>query len=107
MKHLIPEFDKMKRRYPPGAESSLVLPCLHRIQDDRGFIADEDIAAVAVRALTSQQLDGQKIVLTGPHSLTAVFPKTTGIYVGDDVRVPPRAKCPCVHQKISGRDPHV
>lgn len=33
-------------------------------------IADEDIAAVAVRALTSQQLDGQKIVLTGPHSLT-------------------------------------
>lgn len=46
MKHLIPEFDKMKRRYPPGAESSLVLPCLHRIQDDRGFIADEDIAAL-------------------------------------------------------------
>ncbi len=46
MKHLIVEFDKMKRRYPPGAESSLVLPCLHRIQDDRGFIADEDIAAL-------------------------------------------------------------
>ena len=46
MKHLIPEFDKMKRRYPPGAESSLVLPCLHRIQEDRGFIADEDIAAL-------------------------------------------------------------
>ena len=37
----------------------------------RGYgVADEDIAAVAVRALTSQQLDGQKIVLTGPHSLT-------------------------------------
>lgn len=46
MKHLIPEFDKMKRRYPPGTESSLVLPCLHRIQDDRGFIADEDIAGL-------------------------------------------------------------
>ena len=46
MKHLIPEFDKLKRRYPPGAESSLVLPCLHRIQEDRGFIADEDIAAL-------------------------------------------------------------
>ena len=44
MKHLIPEFDAMKRRYPPGTESSLVTPCLHRIQDDRGFIADEDIA---------------------------------------------------------------
>ncbi len=44
MKHLIAEFDAMKRRYPPGTESSLVTPCLHRIQDDRGFIADEDIA---------------------------------------------------------------
>lgn len=33
-------------------------------------VADEDIAAVAVRALTTAQLDGQKIVLTGPESLT-------------------------------------
>jgi NADH-quinone oxidoreductase subunit E len=47
MKHLIPEFDAMRRRYPAGAESSLVLPCLHRIQQDRGFIADSDIADLA------------------------------------------------------------
>ncbi|CAD5375046.1 NADH-quinone oxidoreductase subunit E 2 [Rubrivivax sp. A210] len=47
MKHLIPEFDALKRRYPPGSESSLVTPCLHRIQDDRGYIADDDIAALA------------------------------------------------------------
>ncbi|AQA06454.1 hypothetical protein BVC93_16675 [Mycobacterium sp. MS1601] len=33
-------------------------------------IADEDIAAVAVHALTSAELDGEKIVLTGPESLT-------------------------------------
>nr|WP_081625408.1 NAD(P)H-binding protein [Mycobacterium sp. 141] len=33
-------------------------------------IADEDIAAVAVRAITTSQLDGEKIVLTGPDSLT-------------------------------------
>ncbi|MEW5811855.1 MAG: NAD(P)H-binding protein [Actinomycetota bacterium] len=33
-------------------------------------IADEDIAAVAVRALTTPQADGQKLVLTGPESLT-------------------------------------
>lgn len=33
-------------------------------------IADEDIAAVAVRALTSSELDGEKPVLTGPASLT-------------------------------------
>ena len=44
MKHLIPEFDVMRRRYPAEAQSSLVLPCLRRIQEDRGFVADSDIA---------------------------------------------------------------
>ncbi len=43
MKHLIPEFEAMKARYPAGFESSLVLPCLRRIQADRGYVADEDI----------------------------------------------------------------
>lgn len=47
MRHLIPEFEKMKERYPEGFESSLVLPCLHRIQQDRGFVADEDIDGLA------------------------------------------------------------
>lgn len=47
MKHLIPEFDRMRLRYPDGFESSLVLPCLHRIQDDRGYIADSDVADLA------------------------------------------------------------
>lgn len=44
MKHLIPQFDLMRRRYPAEATSSLVLPCLHAIQRDRGFVADSDIA---------------------------------------------------------------
>jgi NADH-quinone oxidoreductase subunit E len=44
MKHLIPQFDLMRRRYPEEATSSLVLPCLHAIQRDRGFVADTDIA---------------------------------------------------------------
>ena len=43
MKHLIPEFDVWKRRFPAGFESSLVLPCVRRIQEDRGFVADSDI----------------------------------------------------------------
>ena len=43
MKHLIPEFEALKTRLPPGLDSILVLPCLRRIQDDRGYIADEDI----------------------------------------------------------------
>ncbi len=44
MKHLIAEFDVMRRRYPAEATSSMVLPCLHRIQQDRGYVADSDVA---------------------------------------------------------------
>ena len=43
MKHLIPEFEKLRVRYPAGFESSFVLPCLRRIQEDRGFVANSDI----------------------------------------------------------------
>jgi len=43
MKHLIPEFEKLKARFPRGFESSLVLPCVRRIQEDRGYVADSDI----------------------------------------------------------------
>ena len=47
MKHLLPELEALRRRFPEGFESSLVLPCLHRIQQDRGFVADDDIDALA------------------------------------------------------------
>ena len=43
MKHLIPEFDALRARFPAGFESSLVLPCLRRVQEDRGYVADSDI----------------------------------------------------------------
>jgi NADH-quinone oxidoreductase subunit E len=46
VKHLIPEFEKMKERYPEGFESSLVLPCLRRVQEDRGYVAEEDIVGI-------------------------------------------------------------
>jgi NADH-quinone oxidoreductase subunit E len=46
VKHLIPEFEELKKRLPPGLNSVLVLPCLRRIQDDRGYIADEDVAGL-------------------------------------------------------------
>ena len=46
MKHLIPEFEKLRARFPAGFESSLVLPCLRRIQEDRGYVADDDIEAL-------------------------------------------------------------
>jgi len=41
------ELDALRRRYPPGFESSLVLPCLRRIQELRGFVADADIDTLA------------------------------------------------------------
>jgi len=47
MKHLLPEFEAMRRRYPAGFESSLVLPCVRRIQEDRGHVADRDIDDLA------------------------------------------------------------
>ena len=46
MKHLTAEFDAMRKRYPAGFESSLVLPCLRRMQEERGYVADTDIDAL-------------------------------------------------------------
>jgi NADH-quinone oxidoreductase subunit E len=44
---LRPEFDALRARYPHGFDASLVLPCLHRIQAERGYISDEDVAPLA------------------------------------------------------------
>jgi NADH-quinone oxidoreductase subunit E len=43
VKHLIPEFERMKTRLPPGHDATLLVPCLRRIQEDRGFVHDSDI----------------------------------------------------------------
>jgi NADH-quinone oxidoreductase subunit E len=47
VKNLTPEFDVLRRRFPAGFESSLVLPCLRRIQEERGWVADADIDSLA------------------------------------------------------------
>ena len=43
MKQLIADFEALRARFPAGFESSLVLPCLRRIQEVNGFISDVDI----------------------------------------------------------------
>jgi NADH-quinone oxidoreductase subunit E len=43
VERLIPEFEALKKRLPPSFESTLVMPCLHRVQAERGYVADEDI----------------------------------------------------------------
>ena len=47
MRHLIPEFERLRARFPAGFESSLVLPSVRRIQEDRGYVSDEDIEQLA------------------------------------------------------------
>jgi NADH-quinone oxidoreductase subunit E len=34
VKHLIPEFDQLRARFPEGFASSMTLPCLRRIQEE-------------------------------------------------------------------------
>lgn len=46
VERLIPEFEQWKRRYPAGFEGSLSIPALRRIQEERGYIANEDIDAL-------------------------------------------------------------
>jgi NADH-quinone oxidoreductase subunit E len=41
------ELEALRARYPAGFDSSLVLPCLRKIQEMRGFVADEDIGELA------------------------------------------------------------
>ena len=43
VKQLVPEFDALRVRFPAGFESSLVLPCLRRVQEERGYVANSDI----------------------------------------------------------------
>ncbi|MEG0821206.1 MAG: NAD(P)H-dependent oxidoreductase subunit E, partial [Burkholderiaceae bacterium] len=38
---------RWKTHYPAGTESSLVLPCLRRLQQERGHITDADIERLA------------------------------------------------------------
>jgi NADH-quinone oxidoreductase subunit E len=42
-RQLVPEIEAMKQRFPAGFDSSLTLPSLRRIQQERGYVADEDI----------------------------------------------------------------
>jgi len=47
---VIPLVDPMRSRLPAGFDSTLVLPLLRAAQDKRGYVADEDIDAIALDA---------------------------------------------------------
>ena len=46
VERLIPEFERLKKRLPPDFNSTLVMPCLHAVQKERGYVAEEDIVAL-------------------------------------------------------------
>ena len=55
------DLESLRRRYPPGFDSSLVLPCLRRIQELRGFVADADIDTLA-HALSVPRMQVEEVL---------------------------------------------
>jgi NADH-quinone oxidoreductase subunit E len=41
------QFDALRREYPPGMQTSLVLPLLHCVQDAQGYVTEADAVAIA------------------------------------------------------------
>jgi NADH-quinone oxidoreductase subunit E len=44
---LLAQFDALRREYPPGMQTSLVLPLLHCVQDAQGYVTEADAVAIA------------------------------------------------------------
>jgi NADH-quinone oxidoreductase subunit E len=44
---LLEQFDALRREYPPGMQTSLVLPLLHCVQDAQGYVTEADAVAIA------------------------------------------------------------
>ena len=41
------KFEELRRSYPPGMSPSLVLPLLHFVQEENGYVTNDDAAAIA------------------------------------------------------------
>lgn len=44
---LLARFDALRSQYPPAMKTSLVLPLLHCVQDEQGFVTEADAAGIA------------------------------------------------------------
>jgi NADH-quinone oxidoreductase subunit E len=44
---LLEKFDALRRQYPPEMKTSLVLPLLHCVQDEHGYVTEADATAIA------------------------------------------------------------
>jgi NADH-quinone oxidoreductase subunit E len=41
------KFEELRPSYPPGMSASLVLPLLHFVQEENGYVTNDDAAAIA------------------------------------------------------------
>jgi NADH-quinone oxidoreductase subunit E len=44
---MLARFDALRSQYPPAMKTSLVLPLLHCVQDEQGFVTEADAAGIA------------------------------------------------------------
>jgi NADH-quinone oxidoreductase subunit E len=44
---LLEKFDALRAQYPPEMKTSLVLPLLHCVQDEQGFVTESDASGIA------------------------------------------------------------
>ena len=44
---LLEQFDALRAQYPPEMKTSLVLPLLHCVQDQQGYVTEADAAGIA------------------------------------------------------------
>jgi NADH-quinone oxidoreductase subunit E len=104
---LLAKFDALRAEYPPEMKTSLVLPLLHCVQEERGYVTTEDAEAIAayigmpavqvVEALTwytmfERQPTGRHVIrlcrniacsLRGSERLLGHLKRTLGIDVGE------------------------
>jgi NADH-quinone oxidoreductase subunit E len=101
------QFDALRREYPPGMQTSLVLPLLHCVQDAQGYVTEADAVAIAeyigmppiqvVEALTwytmfEREPQGRYVIkvcrniacsLRGSEQIVAHLERRLGIGVGE------------------------
>ena len=47
MSSLVQKFEELRREYPAEMQASLVVPLLQFVQQEKGFVSDEDACAIA------------------------------------------------------------
>jgi NADH-quinone oxidoreductase subunit E len=88
---LLGQFDALRREYPPGMQTSLVLPLLHCVQDAQGYVTEADAVAIA-QYIGMREPQGRYVIkvcrniacsLRGSERIVAHLERRLGIGVGE------------------------